>query len=69
MLAKDSGHIINVTSSAGHVGYAGWGAYAVSKFAIEGLSYTLADELTETGVAINCLLQSLTFPIHGLEFV
>lgn len=53
MLVRDSGLILNVTSSAGHVGYAGWGAYGVSKFAVEGLTYTWADELSETGVQIN----------------
>jgi NAD(P)-dependent dehydrogenase (short-subunit alcohol dehydrogenase family) len=53
MLVQDSGSILNVTSSAGHIGYAGWGAYSVSKFAIEGLTYVWADELAETGVRIN----------------
>lgn len=53
MLVRDNGRIINVTSSAGHIGYAGWGAYGVSKFAVEGLTYTWADELSDTGVRIN----------------
>ncbi|MGV3488792.1 MAG: SDR family NAD(P)-dependent oxidoreductase [Tuberibacillus sp.] len=53
MLVRDSGSIINVTSSAGHIGYAGWGAYSVSKFALEGLTYVWADELSETGVRVN----------------
>lgn len=53
MLARNSGSIINVTSEAGHVGYAGWGAYGVSKFALEGLTETWADELKETNVRMN----------------
>lgn len=31
MIERNQGSIINVTSEAGHVGYAGWGAYGVSK--------------------------------------
>ena len=47
------GSIINVTSDAGIVGYAGWGAYGISKFGLEGLSQTWAAELAETQVRVN----------------
>lgn len=53
MLIQGEGSVINVTSEAGHVGYAGWGAYGVSKFAVEGLTKTWADELDATNVRIN----------------
>jgi NAD(P)-dependent dehydrogenase (short-subunit alcohol dehydrogenase family) len=53
MLQRGSGSIINVTSSAGNVGYAGWGAYGISKFALEGLTETWADELSDSGVRVN----------------
>jgi NAD(P)-dependent dehydrogenase (short-subunit alcohol dehydrogenase family) len=53
MLERNSGSIINITSEAGHIGYAGWGAYGVSKFAVEGLTQTWADELKHTNVRIN----------------
>ncbi|MGM7683358.1 SDR family NAD(P)-dependent oxidoreductase [Cytobacillus sp. Hm23] len=53
MLQRNKGSIINVTSEAGHVGYAGWGAYGISKFALEGLTETWADEVAETGVRVN----------------
>lgn len=53
MLQRDKGSIINVTSEAGNVGYAGWGAYGVSKFALEGVTGIWADELSETGVRMN----------------
>ncbi|WP_210366568.1 SDR family oxidoreductase [Bacillus sp. REN3] len=53
MLERNTGSIINVTSEAGNVGYAGWGAYGISKFAVEGLTQTWADELSETNVRIN----------------
>ncbi|QTD39523.1 SDR family oxidoreductase [Sporosarcina sp. Te-1] len=53
MLERNDGSIINVTSEAGHTGYAGWGAYGVSKFAVEGLTETWADELRHTNVRVN----------------
>jgi NAD(P)-dependent dehydrogenase (short-subunit alcohol dehydrogenase family) len=53
MLQRNAGSIINVTSEAGSVGYAGWGAYGISKFALEGLTETWADEMKDTGVRVN----------------
>jgi NAD(P)-dependent dehydrogenase (short-subunit alcohol dehydrogenase family) len=53
MLQRNQGSIINVTSEAGHIGYAGWGAYGISKFAVEGLTETWADELSSTNVRVN----------------
>jgi NAD(P)-dependent dehydrogenase (short-subunit alcohol dehydrogenase family) len=53
MLQRNQGSIINVTSEAGNVGYAGWGAYGISKFAVEGLTETWADELSETNLRVN----------------
>ncbi|MBA4538682.1 SDR family oxidoreductase [Bacillus aquiflavi] len=53
MLARNAGSIVNVTSEAGHTGFAEWGSYGISKFAVEGLTQTWADELSETKVRIN----------------
>ncbi|MGM0843426.1 MAG: SDR family NAD(P)-dependent oxidoreductase [Bacillota bacterium] len=53
MLSRKSGSIINLTSEAGKTGFAEWGAYGVSKFAVEGMTQTWADELAETGVRMN----------------
>lgn len=53
MLQKRNGAIINLTSEAGRTGYSEWGAYGISKFAVEGLTQTWADELDGTGVRIN----------------
>lgn len=44
---SDDGSMVFTTSTVGHEGRAYWGAYAVSKFGLEGLAYTLADELKE----------------------
>ena len=43
-----SGRLLFTASSVGRQGRAYWGAYAVSKFAVEGLMQTLADELVNT---------------------
>jgi len=46
-----SGHIFNVASIVGFQGgYAGWGSYVASKFALAGLTETLAAELAELGI-------------------
>lgn len=47
--------ILFTSSSVGRRGRALWGAYAVSKFAIEGLSQVLADELQSANVRVNCI--------------
>jgi NAD(P)-dependent dehydrogenase (short-subunit alcohol dehydrogenase family) len=47
--------IVFTTSGVGHSGRAYWGAYAVSKFAIEGLSQVLADELESASIRVNCI--------------
>lgn len=52
-LMRSGGSIITVSSSVGRVGRAGWGAYSVSKFGIEGLSQVAADELRARGVRVN----------------
>lgn len=52
-LMRSEGSIINVTSAAGIQGYAGWGAYGISKFGLEGLSQTWAAELEDSGVRVN----------------
>ncbi len=44
----DGGAIIAVTSGA--AGRAGWGAYAVSKLALEGITGMLRDELADRGI-------------------
>lgn len=53
MLQRGEGAVISVTSEAGSVGYPGWGAYGVSKFALEGLCQTWAAEVEGTGVRVN----------------
>ncbi len=45
--------VLFLSSSVGRIGRAYWGAYGVSKFAIEGLSKTLSEELEKTSVRVN----------------
>ncbi|TBU92809.1 YciK family oxidoreductase [Stutzerimonas kirkiae] len=45
---SDSASVIFTSSSVGRKGRAYWGAYAVSKFATEGLMQVLADEVDDT---------------------
>ncbi|PVZ20228.1 MULTISPECIES: YciK family oxidoreductase [unclassified Pseudomonas] len=47
--------LIFTSSSVGRQGRAEWGAYAVSKFATEGLMQTLADELVGSRVRANSI--------------
>ena len=50
------GSIILTTSSVGRRGRANWGAYAISKFAVEGMAQILADELQSTSdIRVNCI--------------
>lgn len=47
--------VVFTTSGVGNRGRAYWGAYCVSKFGIEGLAQTLADELENTHIRVNCI--------------
>ncbi|HYT68274.1 MAG TPA: SDR family oxidoreductase [Vicinamibacterales bacterium] len=53
MRARRSGRIINISSVAGKVSSAGHGAYAASKFALEGLAESLAAEVRPFNVRVN----------------
>jgi NAD(P)-dependent dehydrogenase (short-subunit alcohol dehydrogenase family) len=47
-----SGLILNISSSAGFVGFAGAGIYCASKFAMEGWSEALAKEVAPLGIHV-----------------
>jgi len=51
----DDPSVIFTSSGVGRTGKAFWGAYAVSKFATEGLSQTLADEHRHGKLRANCI--------------
>ena len=55
LLAAPDPSVIFTSSGVGREGRAYWGAYAVSKFAIEGLSQVLAAEHTDGKLRANCV--------------
>ncbi|SAI74492.1 D-beta-hydroxybutyrate dehydrogenase [Bordetella ansorpii] len=50
MRAQRAGHVISITSIAGLVGFGGSSMYCASKFAVEGWSEALAQELKQFGI-------------------
>lgn len=52
MRARRSGRIVNVSSFGGLAAFAGTGYYHATKFALEGLSESLAAELAPLGIAV-----------------
>lgn len=60
MLARGSGHIVNVGSVAGRSALPGNGAYAASKFGLRGLHEVLSEEVRDTGVRVTLLEPSAT---------
>ncbi|WIB77969.1 SDR family NAD(P)-dependent oxidoreductase [Curtobacterium sp. MCPF17_002] len=52
MRAARSGHIINISSILGLVLFPGWGLYCAAKYAVEGLTESLAAEITEHGIQV-----------------
>lgn len=57
MIARGSGHIINISSVAGFLGVFGYTAYGASKYAVRGFSDTLRAELKPLGIRV-----SVVFP-------
>ena len=55
LLKSDSGSLVFTTSSVGRQGRADWGAYAVSKFATEGMMQVLAEEYKQHNLRVNCI--------------
>jgi len=47
--------IINISSRAGRIGFAGWAAYGASKFGLSGMSESLHRELVGQGVKVTTL--------------
>ena len=52
MRARRSGAIVQFSSMGGQLSYAGFGAYSATKFALEGMSEALADEVRPLGIKV-----------------
>ena len=58
MIARGSGHIVNISSLAGLIGVFGYTAYGASKFAVSGFTDTLRSELKPLGIGV-----SIVYPV------
>ncbi|MEC4591960.1 MULTISPECIES: oxidoreductase [Nitrospirillum] len=52
MRGRRAGHIVNITSVSGLVGWPSLGLYSGSKFALEGITETLAQEVAPLGIKV-----------------
>lgn len=52
MRERRSGAIVQMSSMGGQLSFAGFSAYSGTKFALEGMSEALADEVREYGVKV-----------------
>jgi NAD(P)-dependent dehydrogenase (short-subunit alcohol dehydrogenase family) len=55
MRRQRAGHILNFSSIGGYAGYPGWGVYGSTKFAVEGLSESLATEIEPFGIKVTII--------------
>ncbi len=55
MRARRSGHVLNISSVAGLIGFPGSGYYAASKHAVEGFSDALLAEVGPLGIRVTCI--------------
>ena len=55
MRARRAGHLINITSVSGLVGWPSLGIYSGSKFALEGICETLALEVAPLGIKVTMI--------------
>ena len=61
MIARHSGHIVNISSGAGKIGTLNMAAYCASKFAMNGWSESLYHELEPLGVKVSLVCPG---PVH-----
>jgi len=66
MRAQRSGRILNLSSVGGFAASPGWGVYCATKFAVEGLSESLRDELTPLGITVT-IIEPGTFRTDFLD--
>lgn len=52
---QKAGHVINISSNAGYVGFANATSYNAAKFAVVGLSEALAEEVAPFGIKVTVI--------------
>lgn len=66
MIQRKSGHIVNVASAAGLIGFGFLGAYVTTKFGLVGLGEALGQEVRQRNVKVTTVCPGLTnTPILG----
>ena len=60
MIAAGSGHIINISSLAGHAPLPNGAAYSASKWGLNGLTYSVAEELRPHGIRVSVIAPGST---------
>ena len=55
MIAAGSGHIINISSLAGHNPLKNGAAYSASKWGLNGMTYSVAEELRDYGIRVSAV--------------
>ena len=69
--ARGGGSIINISSTAGAIGYPGHAAYGASKWGLRGLTRVAALELSDDRIRVNCVLpgavDTAMAAVNGIE--
>jgi len=65
MKGQGRGHIVNISSIAGKVGYPNASGYNATKFAVRGLSEALANELGPCGIKVSAIFPGVTDTAFG----
>jgi 3-oxoacyl-[acyl-carrier protein] reductase len=55
MIAAGRGHIVNISSLAGHNPLKNGAAYAASKWGLNGMTYSVAEELRDYGIRVSAI--------------
>ena len=70
MVARGSGHIVNVSSGAGFIPLYGYGAYGATKFAMRGFSDVLRQELKSSNIQVSVVMPAdVDTPQHDEEMI
>ncbi|MGL4305686.1 MAG: SDR family oxidoreductase [Mycobacteriaceae bacterium] len=59
MAPRNRGHVVNIASAAGKVGFPGVATYCATKFAVVGLTEAVALEYSETGIGFTCVMPGI----------
>lgn len=61
MMARESGHVFNICSTASITAYSNGGAYSISKFALYGMTKVLREEMKKYNIRVTAVLPGATF--------